>query len=209
MRLESLPFDQNRYNRRHNGYLGALSTTATIVLLIGFAIGVGLYLYPPSSPDEFSNVSRGDITCPAVVIAPTLVLCDAKLPGAVVFTSGKEISIQGNAIRTERVTDQTEMTLVRLQSDAPVASLRQPSAAIPGERYTASANHQQWEGTLLEAAPQTWMSTQPSFQLGGGIAVLSPADGSLVGISANSSTGAVVVPMQELVRKFPEISSGR
>jgi hypothetical protein len=208
MRLQCLPYEQDRYNKRYNGFLRWLVSLAVILGLAGLALGVGLYFYPPNASDSTPRLAgSGGPVCTAVIVAPTLALCDAKLDKRSVYQLARQPEIPVTVIRSERVTDQTDMTLVRLQSAVRAADVHSLGAPMAGQRYVANGPQGTWDGTLTESLDKRLLVPQPAFQLGSGVSVHAPSDDTVVGLSAQSSSGAVIVSMRDLLTKFPEISA--
>ena len=210
-RTDPIPYLQDKRNAIFNRRLGFLLVFCILVLVGSPALLLGLYFRGDRQPAE--HVARIIGPDGSTVIGPAVLVSLQSVLTAVAVPDGSQVSLQetdrlpASKVRKDNVTPGTELTLLKLT--APSTDTPNVSAAASGMKVYAVSLHDRWEGTLVQTAGQTWFEPQPAATIGPGAPVYSVEDRSLIGITAQTSSGLVVISMKEILQKFREIQSGQ
>lgn len=142
----------------------------------------------------------------AVFLAPQFAITDADIPLHVEVASGSRSRLQGEKIRSETFQSNLKLSLIRTERAAPqeeLTPLGAPDAAVPIV-IPGVAN---WEGSLKAHAGSPYYAIEPAPETGPGSPVRQRD--SLVGVTAQVNSEIVLVPVQYIMTKFPELGSAR
>ena len=209
MKVHFLPEEQEKRNDKAIEKLSRIGYVLFGLLMATLALAAWLYLRPPASQvaphlsSDDGQVSWSD----AIVLAQDLVITPVRISGTAQFVTKGEHT---NAQRIDGTTlpDGTYITLLRLDTPTSV----DPVAVVvvdPGESLVATSSGQEWHG-MARAQNGGLFPVDPDFNLNAGTAVYRDSDRqALVGFAVKTASGAAIVPAQEIVSRFPEVSSGR
>lgn len=142
----------------------------------------------------------------AVFLAPQFAITDADILSHVRITSGSHSALHGEKVRSETFQGNLKLSLIRTDRAAlqeELAPLGAPDASLPVS-VPGVAN---WEGSLKARAGSPYYSIEPAPETGPGSPV--KQRDSLVGITAQVNSEIVLVPVQYIMTKFPELGSAR
>jgi len=204
MRLESTPRRQRAHNDRVQGHLRLVGSLALILILTAVALEAALYFNMRSQPSEPTLIGPdGSASIGfAIAVTPEYALTNADVPPGSQLSFGSE-RMPLSIVRTEKV-DGISISLLHLQMpySKEVPGLR---GLQDGESALANSAFGKWEGTLTESSPSIPIDAQPGITIGDIAALTAKSDGALLGISAPSVKGDVVLGARDLLQKFPEL----
>lgn len=209
MKLEFSPEAQRKKNEQIVRRLRFLGVMAFLLLVASIATGAMFYMRGPvipATPQVLSpdgNVVLGD----AIFIAPDLVLTAGAAGDQAEVVYGAD-HWQARKINAAGITDQTQLVLLRLDSQSSVTPAS-PVAPDNGTRVAAISSGVLWHG-VVESQDANIVVVSPDFTLQPGVGVYLESDRTaLVGISAQQANKIVIVSAMAVVNKFPELGAAK
>ncbi len=211
MRIISLPSQQEAHNAKlhRSARLLLVFSIACIICTLGVVAGAWW-----SGPREFVKLPSligpdGDFLGSALVVTPELALCAIKtVPSntSIEFQDHSKIGV--TAMRTEALTPETQLTLLRLQSP-PAEKLNFPNLAeaTNGTKAKAASTDTDWDGALQEIQEGLFQGLPP-INVSPGAPVQDSA-GAVVGVTGRFQSIGIVISTRRLLKAFPELTGSR
>ncbi|MEO8660691.1 MAG: hypothetical protein ABI693_19630 [Bryobacteraceae bacterium] len=209
LKTYSLPAAQEASNGELNRQTRNLGLWLALLLVAAIGGPVALYLTGGGSGQGDNQVASADGTLLgfAVVVSPNLALTDAAVPERVVINMSDHSKREAQRVRTERFEEGVNFSLLR--ADTPFSGAQLPALgnAEVGQSARAASGSGTWTGSLKEKTGSPYLELEPAMTLGPGLPVYQ--NQTLVGITAQTPAGTVLVPTRHLLTKFKELSAGQ
>lgn len=206
MKVHFLPVEQQKRNDKAIEKLRRIGYVLIVLLLTTLALAAKLYIWAPVAQIEPQLTKDDNQTIDAIVVSSDLILSPAKVIGPAEFRASRERS-EARRLNSTTLPDGTEITLLRLESQTSAVPVAVGVIEVGGP-LVATGSGQEWHGTALAKINGLYF-VAPEFSLNAGTPVYRDSNKtSLVGFAIRTASGSAIVPAQNVISRFPELSAG-
>jgi hypothetical protein len=212
MNVVPLPSQQEAFNIKMNRRVKSLLLASALCLLGGAALVTAAWWIGPHRGVTLPSVLGPDnmFLGSATIVTQDFALCATENvpPGSFIEIDGK-FHIAVDVVRTETITNETKITLLRLRAPLPgnVTPLTL-SEATTGAEVEAASTEMAWKGTISETKDGIFQ-TQPALLVAPGAPVQDEVTHVMVGLTGRMNANGAVVSSQRLMKAFPELGRSR